>query len=302
MGLDTVAARSVLLVGGCGYIGSYLYPRLLRAGYRVTVVDALHRSNPANIPVSHRSYQDLTIDELRDVDVVLWFAGHSSVLQSMEDPIGALSNNCMDLYALARKLPAHAKLIYASTASLYSMHDANGVKSSETSLINIPEQNAYDSSKFAFDYIAKNYLKNCYGIRMGTLAGYSQNLRPELVFNAMNLSACQTGIVRLKNSETWRTILYLKDLWIFIKNLLQFDHHPGFYNAGSFTGTMADLAIGIARTWGAKIQYEGDSSTYSFALECSRMQAICGFDLKSGSLEENCRAFIQEFEGTRYAA
>jgi hypothetical protein len=131
---------------------------------------------------------------------------------------------------------------------------------------------------------------------MGTLAGFSKNLRSELVFNAMNISATQTGIIKLMNSDSYRTILFLKDLWILIKNLLEFDHKPGFYNAGSFTGSMADLAIGISRAWGCKIQYEGDSNTYSFALDCTKMQTICGIELKTVPLEENCKEFIYQYK------
>ena len=290
--------KNILLVGGCGYIGSYLYEKLMSASYNVSVCDQMLRANPSNVAVSYQRYQDLTTDQLSHFDAVLWFGGHSSVPQSVQDPMGALCNNCIDLYNFINKLPKKAKFIYASTASLYSKTAQEIKASSENSLISIPEQNAYDTSKFAFDYIAKNFLDNYYGLRMGTLAGYSPNLRKELVFNSMNIAATQHGIIKLKNSGSYRTILYLKDLWVLIKNLLAFDHKPGFYNAGSFTSSMAELAIGIAKTWGSKIQYEGDSETYSFALDCTKMQAICGEDLNTISLEENSRLFISEYKGS----
>lgn len=288
--------KNVLLIGGCGYIGSYLYDKLIQNSYSVTAIDPLLRGNPANVPLLGGRYQDLSVEQLDSLDAVLWFGGHSSVAQSVQDPAGAISNNCIDLYQLVKKLPESVKFIYASTASLYSSKEQIVQPSSERSLIKIPEQNAYDASKFAFDYIAKNFLNNYYGLRMGTLAGYSKNLRSELVFNAMNLAACQDGVVRLKNSESYRTILYLKDLWVLIKNLLEMDHKSGFYNAGSHTCSMAQLATGIAETWGAKIQYEGDTETYSFALDCTKMQMICGNTLTSGSLEDNCRSFINEYQ------
>jgi nucleoside-diphosphate-sugar epimerase len=285
----------VLLIGGCGYIGSFLYPRLCEANHTVIVCDEQRRGNPTKIPVDFESYRNLPQDLLSDLDVVLWFGGHSSVGQSIEDPKGALANNCLDLYDFAIRLPEKVKLIYASTASLYSTRANTADLSDENSLIQIPEQNAYDTSKFAFDYFAKNQLKRFYGLRMGTLAGFSGNLRSELVFNAMNLAASENGVIYLKNSASMRTILYLKDLWILIKNLMDYGHQPGFYNAGSYTASMADLAIGIARTWGARIEYLGDSPTYSFALALTRMQAICGHELKPNSLEEACHQFIKDY-------
>ena len=133
---------------------------------------------------------------------VLWFGGHSSVTQSIQDPNGAVTNNCLNLFSFAKKLHPDTKFIYASTASLYSVTGKKVEPSSEAIEANIPSQNPYDMSKFAFDFLAKNFIENFYALRMGTLAGYSPNLRQELVFNAMNLSAVRKGEVRLKNSES----------------------------------------------------------------------------------------------------
>ena len=51
---------------------------------------------------------------------ILWFAGHSSVQKSKSDPIGAMRNNVTSLFELACKLPTDVKLVYASSASVYS--------------------------------------------------------------------------------------------------------------------------------------------------------------------------------------
>lgn len=286
----------VLLIGGCGYIGSYLYPRLVEASYDVVVCDRQTRGNPGGVPVQFGDYAQLSREDLAGFDAVLWFAGHSSVQQAVQDPQGALENNCLDMFTLFKRLPSKTKFIYASTASLYSTREITGLASTENSLINIPSQNAYDASKFAFDYLAKNFLDNYYGLRMGTLSGYSPNLRSELVFNAMNIAAVQQGQVRLRNGESRRTILFLSDLWVLVKNLLESEHQSGFYNAGSHSSSMVEIATGVASTWGAKIRYEGDSETYSFTLDCTRMKAICGADLVALPFEERCRQFIAEYQ------
>ena len=48
-------SQPVLLVGGCGYIGSYLYLRLQSEGARVTVCDKGIRGNPLAIDVVDQS-------------------------------------------------------------------------------------------------------------------------------------------------------------------------------------------------------------------------------------------------------
>ncbi len=295
------AAQKILLIGGCGYIGSFLHPRLERAGFDVTVCDQLKRGNPLGLTVLQCDYAELKADFLKDFDAVLWFGGHSSVGESMKDPDGAVANNCLNLFGFAKSLAPHTKLIYASSGSLYSTKAQITAGSSESSLASIPSQNAYDISKFAFDYLAKSFLTNFYALRMGTLSGYSPNLRPELVFNAMNLAAVNTGRVHLKNSDSHRTILFLSDLWALVHKLLVTEQKPGVYNAGSLSFTMGELAHSVASTWNAQVIYEGDSDTYSFMLDTTRMKAICGSDLPATDVQQRCREFIDQYNTGRTA-
>jgi len=291
-----VAGVHVLLVGGCGYIGSYMYGKLRQSGFEVTVVDRGARGNPGAIPnVIDIGYDTLDEALLSRFDAVLWFGGHSSVGQSVKDPKGALSNNCLDLFNFAKKLRPDTKLIYASSGSLYSSKGIHTVAASEASLAVIPSQNPYDISKFAFDYIAQNFLENFYALRMGTLSGYSPNTREELVFNAMNLSAVRTGHVRLMNSESNRTILFLSDLWVLLRKLLSTKQQSGIFNVGSNSFRMGELAHMVATTWDAQVLYQGESETYSFLLDTTKMKAICGADLPVVSLQTRCREFIADY-------
>lgn len=289
----------ILLVGGCGYIGSYLYTRLIDFGFKVDVVDQLRRGNPLGLEIIEDDYANLPISYLEQFDVVLWFAGHSSVSQSVNDPNGALTNNCLNLYAFASKLRQKTKFIYASSGSLYSTNSHPILPATESSLVNIPSQNAYDISKFAFDYLAKTFLTNYYGLRMGTLCGYSPNLRPELVFNAMNISAVTTGCVNLKNSESFRTILFLDDLWELVLKIILTPQQSGFYNAGSVSFKMGELAHLVAKKWGAQVLYQGETDTYSFLLDTTRMKAICGNAIQTPNLSSICEDFIRRFLETR---
>lgn len=289
-------SAKILLIGGCGYIGCYLYQRLERAGFTVTVVDQLKRGNPLGLSVIQDDYTNLHNEFLVQFDAVLWFAGHSSVSQSIADPSGAVANNCLNLFSFAKRLPEHTKLIYASSGSLYSTKYGDVVPASESSLDSIPSQNAYDISKFAFDYLANSFLGNFFALRMGTLAGYSPNLRPELVFNSMNIAAVSTGRLYLKNSDSHRTILFLSDLWALVYKLLITKQQPGVYNVGSMSFKMGELAHLIASTWNAQVIYEGDSDTYSFLLDTTRMKAICGNDLVSPDLPQQCYEFIKQYK------
>lgn len=298
---NNLHGKKLLLVGGCGYIGTYLYGQLAADGFDITVCDRLNKGNPLGVPVLAVDYVELDADFLRQFDAILWFAGHSNVGDSIADPSGAIANNCLNLYTFAQRIAPHTKFIYASSASLYSSMAAEIIPSNETSLVTVPSQNPYDISKFAFDYLAEHFLGNFYGLRMGTLAGYSSNLRPELIFNAMNLNARQTGVVRVRNRDACRTILLLEDLWGLVRNLLRQEALPGFYNAGSLSFRIGELGERIAALWGAELVDEGTSPTYSFLLDCGKMASLGQAPRASGSFEQLCRQFISSYESAKAA-
>lgn len=290
---EKLSAQRILLIGGCGYIGSYLHGRLIECGTEVFVCDLGLRGNPLGVDVKKQLYWTLSDEDISGLDAVLWFAGHSSVGQSVSDPQGAIQNNCLRLFEFAQRLDSKTKFIYASSASLYSNPNRSQVPANESSLINIPAQNPYDISKFAFDYMATHFLKNYFGLRMGTLSGWSPNLRPELVFNAMNISAMRNGIVNLMNGTSCRTILFLEDLWVLIRSILVCDVEPGFVNAGSKSMTMQELANTIGSVWGAEVVDLGETMTYSFMLDCTKMHEICGSQLADRSFDSECRSFAE---------
>lgn len=296
--MKTPGIHKVLVIGGAGYIGSYLVQCLADDGYHVDACDLGKRGYPGGTVRHAIAYQDLHSHHLAEYDRVLWFAGHSSVQQSINDQDGALRNNCFDLYKFARSLSPQTRFIYASTASLYS--GAIGTRENELrpcseSEIIVPNLNAYDISKFAFDYIAHGFLPNYIGLRMGTVSGNSPNLRPELIFNAMNIAALDTGTINISNPEAGRSILFLSDLYKAVRATIDLDSYAsGFYNLSSLNTTIGEIAQRIANYHGAKLNYREDSPTYSFQMQT--LKAEQEFNMKFNSdiswhCEEFCRTW-----------
>jgi hypothetical protein len=62
---------------------------------------------------------------------------------------------------------------------------------------------------------------------------------------------------------------------------------------------MGELAHIVASTWDAQVIYEGDSKTYSFLLDTTRMKTICGNDLVSNDLSHRCIEFIDQYNNER---
>jgi nucleoside-diphosphate-sugar epimerase len=283
----------VLLIGH-GYVGAYLRACLEAAGVRVTVCDQVRTRLAGVTRAVHCRYQDLGINDLAGFDVILWFAGHSSVPMALKDPDGAIANNCLDLLQLAKRKPLDTRLIYASTGSVYSV-EADGAGApppvmDETQTLLNPV-NAYDCSKISFDALARCFAHGVTGLRLGTVCGFSPQLRAELIFNAMNCAAMREGRVRVANRHSHRSILFLDDLAHYVLGLLNIaEPLPPILNAASCHLRIGDLADAIAAFHSVPVETMPDTRTYSFRMHCGRIEALCGSPPRA-TLEQHCAAF-----------
>ena len=252
----------VLVVGGCGYIGSSVVQKLKNEHNNlVSVVDLIDGDG--------RRYQDLTPDEICEFDVVVWLAGHSSVSKAISDPVGALRNNLVDLYEFGRKLSAEQVMIYASSASVYNRPDAS--LAFETDELR-PPLNVDDLSKKWFDEIVLQLGCQTYGLRFGTVSGLSPNMREDLIINAMVKSGLQNGYVTVRNESKWRSILGITDLFQAINSIKNECPEAGIYNVASESATIGEIGNRVATVLGVPLKIESSDGTYNFQISTIKLQ------------------------------
>ena len=268
-------STSVLLIGGCGYIGSRLYRHLKRKGFAVDTLDLEWRGNFVNSDNIKMHCAEASETFFKRYDVIFWLAGHSSVAAAHADPQGAVENNISTLFTLHRKLSPSQLLCYASSASVYhgGLPDAD-----EDSPAGIGADNAYDISKACFDDLMIRYGEHFVCMRFGTLAGASDNLRPELIVNAMSLSAIHTGIVRVSNSVNRRSILGLSDFVRVAEKLIE--RGPGqreIYNLASFTATIGEVGESVAHHFGVRTEKMPPSRSYDYSISTKKFREAFDF-------------------------
>jgi len=116
---------TLLITGGCGFIGANLVPRLINEGYRVRVYDNLSRGNIDFIGSSDdlefikgdiRDFTDLQI-ACSGVDGIIHLAAFGSVIESLEDPITNFDINGLGTLNVleAARIAEVKKMIFAST-------------------------------------------------------------------------------------------------------------------------------------------------------------------------------------------
>lgn len=204
----------LLVVGGAGYVGSCLVPRLLEREYEVDVVDKLWFGNhlPDAVDVRDTNLFDLSEEDLAGYDQVIFLAGLSNDPMAEYSPgENFVSNAAAPAYlGYIAKRAGVARFIFASSCSVYGytvneLYDETGPASSsypygiaklqgEQSLLQLQDKQ--------FSVIS---------LRKGTICGYSPRMRLDLIINAMFASALGDGLIQVNNPTIWRPILGVRD-------------------------------------------------------------------------------------------
>lgn len=241
-----------LLIGSNGYIGTELKYYINCSGNRPLVcVDSKLSDGDDNNPTTLvMDYRHLTKQFLSQFSTVILLAAHSSV-GMCKGNASSWDNNVTNFKHLLDKLDDQ-KLIFAGSGSVLSKID-----------------NWYDLAKKQIEEIATMSGKNTYCLRFGTVNGYSQVLREDLMINAMVKTALTTNKINVFEKDAKRPILGMGDLVHGVGKIITSVNKPGTYNLASFNTTVDNVAKVVSQITGAEINYttSDKASPYSFEME-----------------------------------
>jgi nucleoside-diphosphate-sugar epimerase len=263
----------ILLIGSEGYIGNVLATELIKK-HELATCDLQKSANEKVLQHYLCDFSKLTSRELEQYEVVINLAGHSSVSQCQLDPEGAIENNILNMMTLLNALSEKQILIYASSGSVYDGY-RDTYPTEEAHIKN--SRNLYDFTKLAGDYLVSTVNVRTIGLRFGTLSGYSQNMRRELIINRMTQDALMNSEIYLANRNSSRSCLSLQDLcnavmaMLLPEKLYNLKSHE-IFNLASFSMKIEDIAINIARLSNSKILPLPDSPTYDFSMSTEKFQ------------------------------
>jgi nucleoside-diphosphate-sugar epimerase len=238
----------LLVAGGAGYVGSALIPKLLERGYLVDVVDLFWFGNslPAETGLLSKDLFDVTVEDLRGYDQVIFLAGLSN------DPMAEYSpsknfvfNAAAPAYlAYTAKKAGVRRYIYASSCSVYG-YTVNELYD-ETQPVS--SSHPYGISKLQGEQAVMNLRDERFSVialRKGTVSGYSPRMRFDLIVNTMFRSGLQNGTITINNPSIWRPILAIEDaISAYIRAIEAEESISGIFNitSGNYTvGEVGDL-------------------------------------------------------------
>jgi nucleoside-diphosphate-sugar epimerase len=213
--------HKVLVIGGAGYIGSALLPKLLEKGYQVRVVDLLlYGTEPIEKFLEHPHLEvmqadfrqiDKIVEAMRDVDAVIHLGG------IVGDPASALDEELTtEINLIATRMIAEVAkgsgvghFIFASTCSVYGASDQMLDERSELNPVSLYARSKIASEKVLLQMADEHFAPVI--LRFGTIYGLSGRTRFDLVVNLLTAKAYVDKEITIFGGEQWRPFLHVDD-------------------------------------------------------------------------------------------
>jgi nucleoside-diphosphate-sugar epimerase len=211
----------VLVIGGAGYIGSALLPKLLEKGYQVRLVDLLlYGTEPIEKYLDHPHLEvmqadfrqiDKIVEAMRDVDAVIHLGG------IVGDPASALDEELTtEINLIATRMIAEVAkgsgvghFIFASTCSVYGASDQMLDERSELNPVSLYARSKIASEKVLLQMADEHFSPVI--LRFGTIYGLSGRTRFDLVVNLLTAKAYVDKEITIFGGDQWRPFLHVDD-------------------------------------------------------------------------------------------
>lgn len=249
--------KTVLVIGGAGYVGSGLLPRLLEKGYKVRLLDLLMFGHePIAGVLGHPNLEVIQAD-FRQVDkVVQAMHGVETVVHLgglVGDPACALDENLtIEINLVATRVIAEIakglgvkRFVFASTCSVYGASDM--VLNERSSLNPV---SLYARSKIASEQVLQKLQSDDFSVvnlRFGTIFGLSGRTRFDLVVNLLTAKAVVDKKITVFGGDQWRPFVHVDDASLAVMLAVEAPKervHNETFNVGGNDGNMTLGMVG----------------------------------------------------------
>ncbi len=237
--------KKILLAGGAGYIGTELCKRLTKLDYDITVIDDLWFGNNLDpkIKLIKKDIFSVTHKDLVDFDVVIFLAGVSNDPMAEFSPSENFIQNaaCPAYLSYESKRAGVKRFIYASSCSVYGYTVDELYDESSPTTCSYP----YGISKLQGENGVMQLADNTFSVislRQGTVCGYSDRMRFDLVVNTMFKNAMLHNEITVNNPSIWRPIFHIQDACTaYIRAIQAPDNISGVFNVASDNYTLGQI-------------------------------------------------------------
>ena len=287
----------ILVTGACGYKGTVLVSKLLRAGYEVIAFDIMWFGNYLNpqdgLRVVKGDVRDTASVPLDDVDAVIHLSSVANDPCGDLDPRLTWEISCLSTMRLADKAVRMGieRFIYASSGSVYGVKTERQV-TEDLELLPLSE---YNKTKMVGEPVLLSYSKDMIVqiVRPATVCGLSPRMRLDVSVNLLTMQALTKNEITILGGDQTRPNIHIDDITDLYLFLLRHPELQGIYNAGFENMSINEMALMIQAQTSAEILRMPSNDPRSYRLNSDKLLAT-GFSPKKNvdiAIKEICVAY-----------
>jgi nucleoside-diphosphate-sugar epimerase len=287
----------VLVTGACGYKGTVLVPKLLKAGHDVVAFDIMWFGNflkpHPKLRVVKGDVRNIDEVDLSGTDAIV----HLSSVAN--DPCGDLDPKLTwEISALATMQLADKAarmgirhFVYASSGSVYGVKEEDQV----TEDLELKPISEYNKTKMVAERVLLSYSNDMVVqiVRPATVCGYSPRMRLDVSVNMLTMQALTNGRITVFGGDQTRPNIHIDDITDLYMFMLDHPQHTGVYNAGFENLSILDIARRVQEYAPAEVVTSPSNDPRSYRVNSDKLLAT-GFRPKK-TVEDAIREIAHKF-------
>ena len=296
--------KNILVLGGCGYVGSSLTPELIKNKFKVRVIDnqwfGKNLKQNKNLKLIKKDIRNIKSSDFKNIDTVIHLANIANdpavdLKPELSWEVNVLSTKKICDFAIKNKVK---KIIYASSGSVYGVKKEQKVHEN----LDLVPVSVYNKTKMIAERVMLSYRDKikiiC--VRPATVCGFSKRMRLDVSVNMLTYQALEKKLITVFGGKQFRPSIHIKDL----SNLFIFQKKKkipsGCYNAGFENISIIDIAKRIKNLIPCKIKILKSNDVRSYRLDSSKILKM-GFKPNFG-IETAMKEIIFNYTNKKFRA
>ena len=276
--------KEILILGGCGYVGTPLVEDLLNKGHIITVVDNqwfgnyLPKNNK-NLKIIKEDIRDMNEKIFMNKDILIHLANICNDPSVDLNPVLSWEVNVLSTKRICDLSIKYGlkKILFASSGSVYGISDKEKV----TEDLELKPISVYNKTKMIAERVLLSYsnLIKIFIIRPATVCGWSPRMRLDVAVNMLTFQALSIGKIKVFGGSQIRPNIHIRDMVSVYNFFEKNDVEGGCYNAGFENISIIDLAEKIKNKISCTIDIVPSNDPRSYRQDSSKLLSL-GFEKK----------------------